>query len=152
MAFDFDLDTDSEVRVIVSKDSAIKGTSEEDYESYLESLDESKLQFVEGVEPTRFVLRKTLPYRDTKMVMNAQVTVDEDNKPKVNISFIMDEVRCALLGIEGPNSNKFIKDKKDGYADSKLINFLYNRGVLMDLYNGRRNATGDSDESVPKKS
>lgn len=151
MAFEFDLDTESTVNVIVSKDSAIKETSEEDYESYLESLDESKLTFTDGVEPTRFVLLKTLPYRDSKLVMNSQVSI-EDDKPKVNISFIMDEVRCALQGIEGPNSTAFVKDKRDGYADTKLINYLYNRGVLMDLYSGRRNAGGDGDEDVPKKS
>jgi len=62
----------------------------------------------------------------------------------------MDEVRCALVGIEGPSSDAFKKDKNDGYADAQLINYLYNRGVLMDLYNGRR-GTKES-EGVPKKS
>jgi len=152
MAFEFDLDTEATVSVIVSKDSAIKGTSEEAYEKYSESLNESHLTFVDGVEPTRFVLLKTLPYRDSKLVMNSQVTVGENNKPQVNISFIMDEVRCALQGIDGPNSSAYIKDKSDGYVDKKVINFLYNRGVLMDLYNARRNAGGDGEEDVPKKS
>jgi len=81
MSFEFDLDTDSTVSIIVSKDSAVRGTSEDAYEKYLEGLDESHLTFAEGVEPTRFVLRKTLPYRDTKMVMNSQVRIGEDNKP-----------------------------------------------------------------------
>jgi len=82
--------------------------------------------------------------------MNSQVSF-EDGKASVNISFIMDEVRCALLSMEGPGSEAFKKDK-DGYASMDIVNALYNAGVLMDLYNGRRNASGEGVEDVPKKS
>jgi len=148
MAFELSMDTEKTVAVIVSKDSSLKNVSEEDYEEYLKDLDEEKL-LIDG-EPTRFVLKKTLPYRDTKRVMNSQVSVGEDGKPKVNISFIMDEVRCALVGMEGPGSEAF-KKSKDGRADESVVNALYNSGVLMDLYNGRRNAAGEGEEE-PKKS
>lgn len=149
MAFNLEMDTDKTVSIIVSKDSSIKGVSEEVYERYLEGLDESVLP-IQG-EPTRFIMKKTLPYRDTKRVMNSQVSF-QDGKPKVNISFIMDEVRCALVGMEGPGSEGFRKDKTDGYADREVVNSLYNAGVLMDLYNGRRNVVGATVEDVPKKS
>lgn len=150
MAFELDLDNKKTLSIVVSKDSSIKNVAEETYEEYLRDLDESKLAF-DG-EPTRFLLKKTLPYRDTKRVMNSQLGLDEDNKPKVNMSFIMDEVRCALVGMEGPGADKFSKDR-DGYASQDIVNVLYNKGVLMDLYNGRRNAAGElDDESVPKKS
>lgn len=147
MAFQLKMDTAETVSVIVSKDSSIKGVSEEAYEEYLKDLDEAKLQ-IEG-EPTKFVMKLTLPYKDTKKIMNSQLGI-EDGQPKVNMSFIMDEVRCALVGMEGPGSEAFKKDK-DGYASMEVVNSLYNAGVLMDLYNGRRNAAGEGDET-PKKS
>lgn len=148
MAFLLSMDTDKTVSVIVSKDSSIKGVSEEAYESYLKDLDETKLP-INGPS-TKFTLKKTLPYKDTKRVMNSQVSFD-DGKASVNISFIMDEVRCALVGMEGPGSEAFKKDK-DGYASMDVVNALYNSGVLMDLYNARRNAAGEGGEDVPKKS
>ncbi len=146
MSFTLNMDTDKTVSIIVSKDSSIKGVDEEVYEKYLETLDESLLP-IQG-EPTRFVMKKTLPYKDTKRVMNSQVSF-VDGKPNVNISFIMDEVRCALVGMEGPGSEGFKKDK-DGYASMDVVNALYNSGVLMDLYNGRRTAAGEG-EGTSKK-
>lgn len=148
MGFLLHMDTAKTVSVIVSKDSSIKGVSEETYESYLTDLDESKLKF-DG-EPTRFILKRTLPYRDTKRVMNSQVSFEE-GKPQVNISFIMEEVRYALVGMEGPGADGF-KKGKDGVVEMEVVNALYNAGVLMDLYNARRNAAGDNEGETPKKS
>jgi hypothetical protein len=147
MGFMLNMDTDKTVSIIVSKDSAIKGVSEEVYEKYLETLDESILP-IEG-EPTRFLMRKTLPYKETKRVMNSQVSF-KGGKPSVNISFMMDEVRYALVGIEGPGAEGFKKDP-DGYAAQDVVNALYNAGVLMDLYHGRKNASGE-DVDASKKS
>lgn len=147
MAFTLNMDTDKTVSIIVSKDSSIKGVADEVYEKYLESLDESLLP-IQG-EPSRFIMKRTLPYRDTKKVMNSQVSFI-DGQPNVNISFIMDEVRCALVGMEGPGAEGFKKDK-DGYASMDVVNALYNSGVLMDLYNGRKSAAGE-DEGTSKKS
>ena len=152
MAFKLDLGTDKTIKVIVSKDNAIKGTSEEDYEKYLNDLDESHLKMAAGEEPTRFVLRKVLPYRDTKTVMNSQISFDEKTKKtQVNISFMMEEVRCALVGIEGPGGEQYKKDN-DGAASKDIINYLYNAGVLMDLYNARKNANGEAVSETVKKS
>jgi hypothetical protein len=148
MGFLLNMDTDKTVSVIVSKDSSIKGVTEEAYESYLKDLDESKLT-INGPS-TRFIMKRTLPYKDTKRVMNSQVSFD-DGQAKVNISYLMDEVRCALVGMEGPGAESFKKDK-DGYASMDVVNALYNSGVLMDLYNARKNAAGESSEEVPKKS
>jgi hypothetical protein len=148
MAFILNMDTDKTVSVVVSKDSSIVDFSQEKYDEYLKDLDESKLTF-NGV-PTRFVMKKSLPYKDTKRVMNSQVSF-EDGQAKVNVSFMLDEVRCALVGIEGPGAESFKKDK-DGYASMDMINALYNAGVLMDLYTARRNAAGEGEDSVSKKS
>jgi hypothetical protein len=141
------MDTDKTVSVIVRKDSSIKTVTDEVYDEYLKDLDESRLPIIG--ESTRFILKKTLPYKDTKRVMNSQINFDE-GKASVQISFIMDEVRCALVGMEGPGSEHFKKDK-DGYASMDVVNSLYNAGVLMDLFNARKNAAGEGDD-VPKKS
>lgn len=148
MSFILDLDTDKTVSIIVSKDSSIKGVTDEVYADYLKDLDESKLA-INGPS-TKFILKRTLPYKDTKRVMNSQVSF-EDGKASVNVSFIMDEVRCALVGMEGPGSESF-KKEKDGYVSMDIVNAIYNSGVLMDLYNGRRNVSGESGEDIPKKS
>lgn len=148
MAFIINMDTDQKVSVIVSKDSAIVGFEQEKYDEYLKDLDESKLTL--NGTPTRFIMKKVLPYRDTKKVMNSQVSF-EDGKATVTPSFILDEVRCALVGIEGPGAETFKKDK-DGYASLDLVNYLYNSGVLMDLYSARRNAAGEGEDVVSKKS
>lgn len=147
MAFDLELDTSKTVDIVVSKDNAV-GCSEEEYEEYLNDLDESRLQ-LKG-EPTRFQLKKVLPYKDTKRVMNSQMTVGKDGNTQMNLSFMLEEVRCALLGIKG-SKTEFKKDG-DGYCSKDIVNELYNRGVLMDLYNGRRNAAGDQDDAARKKS
>ena len=143
------MDTEKTVSIIVSKDVSLKHVSEEDYEDYLEDLDESKLNLAEDATPTRFVLKKILPYKDTKRVMNSQMSF-EDGKAQVNISFMMEEVRLALVGMEGPGAESFKKDKDDGGADQGIVNALYNSGVLMDLYNGRRNAAGEGVEASKK--
>lgn len=147
MSFILNMDTDKTVAVIVSKDSSIKGVSDEVYEAYLKDLDESKLP-IAGT-PTKFILKRTLPYRVAKRVMNSQVGF-EDGKPQVNISYLMEEVRCALVGMEGPGSEAFKKDK-DGYAAQEVVGALYNAGVLMDLYNARRNAAGEGHEDAESK-
>ena len=146
MGFMLSLDTAETVKVIVHKDSSIAGVSDEVYQQYLKNLDESLLP-ING-EPTRFVLKKTLEYKDTKHVMNSQVDITEDGKPKMNMSFMLDEVRCALVGMEGPGEASFRKGP-DGKASQEVVNALYNAGVVMDLYTGRKAGTEDL-EAVKK--
>lgn len=149
MGFVLSFDTDKTIAVVVSKDSAVHCT-EEEYEQYQQTLDESLLH-LDG-EPTRFILKKTLAYKDTQRVINAQMSFDEETKkPKMNAAFFMEEVRCALVGMTGPGSDGFKKDP-DGCAASGIVNYLYNAGVLMDLFNARKNVSGDSDAELSKKS
>lgn len=148
MAFDLELDTSKTVEIIVSKDSAV-GCDPEEYEEYLKDLDESRLQ-LKG-EPTRFVMKKVLPYRDTTRVMNSQMTVGKDGQTQMNLSFMLEEVRLALIGIKGSKTE--LKKDGDGGCSKEIVNELYNRGVLMDLYNGRRNASGEGKaDELRKKS
>ena len=44
-------------KVIVSKDAAIQNTPDEEYQKYLEDLDESHLTFEDNGMPTRFLMK-----------------------------------------------------------------------------------------------
>jgi hypothetical protein len=140
MSFDFDLDTNSTIKVIVHKDSAIKNVTEAVYEQYLKDLDEDKLS-IEG-EPTRFVKKKNLPYKETKRILDHQVGLDENKGVKLNMSFMHEEVRSALVGIEGPGADKF--KMIGGRASDDIINALVTKGVISDLYAARRNSISDT--------
>lgn len=146
MAFDLELDASKTVDVIVHKDSAVK-CSEEEYEEYLKDLDESRLK-LDG-EPTRFVLKKVLPYKDTRDLMNNQMSVTKDGDTNMKLSFMLEEVRRALVSIKG--SKTPLKMDGDGYCSKDIVNELYNRGVLMDLYHARKNASGETEQSALRK-
>lgn len=151
----FQLETPkASVKVVVSKDSAVTCSSE-DYDKYLETLDETLLNL--SGAPTRFVLRKTLPYDAQQKVMNAQASY-EKGKVKINMAYVMEEVRLALVDIEHeedvPNINqlKYKKDS-DGYCSKDLVAGLQGAGVLMDLYRARQNASGSPKaDDLAKKS
>ena len=132
---------DQTIEVIVSKDSALI-SSQEDYTKYLDDLDESHLKFKVGDQPTRFVLRKTLPYEASQKVMNSQASFDK-GKITLNMSYIMEEVRMALVDIKNPQamppeSQIEYKKENDGYAAKALIAGLQAAGVLMDLFRARQ--------------
>jgi hypothetical protein len=145
--------TASTVEVVVSKDTAI-GCSEEEYEKYIECLDESILKLT--CEPTRFVLRKNLPYEASQKVMNAQATY-EKGRVQMQMSFVMEEVRAALIDIksppEVPKSDRLeFKRENDGLASKQLISILQGSGVLMDIFRARSAvSSGPKDETAKKK-
>lgn len=132
---------DQSIEVIVSKDSALDCSSD-DYDAYLENLDESKLKFKSGDEPTRFVMRKTLPYEASQKVMNSQASIDK-GKVTLNMSYVMEEVRLALIDIKNPaqlskEQQIEFKRENDGYCSKVLIAGLQASGVLMDLFRARQ--------------
>jgi hypothetical protein len=132
---------DQTIEAIVSKDSALDCTPE-DYDAYLENLDEAKLKFKAGDEPTRFVMRKTLPYEASQKVMNSQASIDK-GKVTLNMSYVMEEVRLALVDIKNPShlpGDQHIEFKRenDGYCSKALIAGLQAAGVLMDLFRARQ--------------
>ena len=152
MAFLVD-STTSYVEVIVSKDTAID-CSDEDYDKYLETLDESLLKLT--CDPTRFVLRKNLPYEASQKVMNAQATYDK-GKVQMQMSYVMEEVRAALIDIkypdEVPKEDRLeFKRESDGLASKHLISILQGAGVLMDLFRARSaQSSGPKDDAAKKK-
>ena len=59
--------------VVLSVDSALD-MSEEEFSAYRETLDDGLLKFKDGQEPTRWVMRKVLPFGLAKKVQNEQMT------------------------------------------------------------------------------
>jgi hypothetical protein len=141
-------------KVVPRVDSAL--LPESDYGAYLESLNEDHLKFRDGEQPTRIVLRKVLPYGLAQRVSNEQLTID-DGKPKVNISFIAEEVRCSIVGIENPDSvpeaEKIVfKAEGDGGLNREIMSSFMAAGLAMDLYNALGVARGKQQEDVKKNS
>jgi hypothetical protein len=128
--------------VVLSCDSALDVT-EQEWELYKETLDEVHLKFKEGESPTRFVMRKVLPYGLAKKVQNEQATLDDSKNMRVNLGFINEEVKAALIDIKNPpgidpdKMLKFEKDK-DGTASEKLMELLIASGIVMELYSARQ--------------
>lgn len=144
MAFFTDMD-EGTIKVIAFKDVAIAGTEREAYDSYMKSLDESELDFVEGGSPTRFVMRKIIPYKQSLKLKNATVAM-KDGVLTPQVAYVNEEVRLALVDIENPEVPKthekhLLKFKKDGDggAAHSIMESLDAFGVVMDLYQIRSN-------------
>jgi hypothetical protein len=140
--------------VIISIDSALD-VSSDDWEKYRETLDESHLKFKEGMQPTRFVMRKVLPFSLAKKVQNDQVTT-RDGKMEVQLGFISEEVRASLVDIKNPEDVpqdqwiKFEKDK-DGGASEKLMELLMAARIVDELYSARQVKVSKMSDLLKKK-
>lgn len=157
MAFIVDGNVDGTIKVIVRGDSAIEATTSEQYSAYLDSLDESLLVFVPGESPTRFVLKIALKWKQSQKIeaskMKMQIPqiaqaaskggkrdlADEDIDIGVDLSYINEEVRLALCGIEGPGTFQF-EMEKDGGASFELAAKLQLFGVMNTLHAARSRA------------
>jgi hypothetical protein len=134
--------SDGTIEVISRIDDAIV-FNEEAYGRYLETLDESNLTFVEGKQPTKFVMRKVLPYKLSQKVQNKQLSFD-GKQPQLSLTFMAEEVRCSLITIKNPDyladedKIKFEKSKDDEGASDDLIAKLISCGIAQDLYVARQ--------------
>lgn len=145
---------DETIEVISRVDSAINANAEQ-YEQYLKTLDETFLPKVEGEEPTRFVLRKILPFKLSQKVKNQQLSI-KDGEAQFQFASITEEVRCALIGIKNPPGlpeDQHIEFTKagDGGASESLIESLDAAGIIMDLYAARNQSVQKGAESIKKK-
>ena len=143
---------DGVIKIISSKDSSVN-CEEEAYELYQKCLDEELLE-LDG-EPTRFVLKKGLNYKEQQAVKDAQVKMD-GKKFSVSLSYMMEEVRIALTGVENPSDlplDKQIiyKRASDGKASEDLIAMLESAGVVTELYTARQHALGVLTDETKKK-
>lgn len=139
--------TKDTIEVISSYDESVT-CSEDDYKEYLADLDESRLQLQEGIEPTRFVLKRILDYGAQQKIKNSQVayTQADGGSSKVNVDvrmgYTMDEIRMCLVDIKNPESDmlKFRTDS-DGYAAKDLVALLEQAGINAELM-AARSASG----------
>lgn len=112
------------------------------YDLYLQSLDESHLTFVEGLEPSRFVMRRVIDWKTSQRLKDAAVTVKGRKLDYKAGSSFMREIRACLIDIKHPGgvepgSIVFSKDR-DGLASLELMSVLDSYGVVDNLYEARQ--------------
>ena len=153
MAFTTDnLLSDGDIEVILRRDSALvitpkEGDEEDDeYDQYIASgLDEGKLRFKDGEEPTRFVMRRSIPLKHATRIENAKMKYGKDGEVSIQLGFIIEEVRASLKGVKNPAtvpSDKAIvlKFTGDGLVDERQMAALVSAGVVQNLYAARQAA------------
>lgn len=126
------------VEVVSSRDEAVT-CDYDSYQEYLRTLDESLLALKQDVSPTRFVLKKTLPYAAAQRIKNQQLGY-KDGDVEVRLGFILEEVRTALSDIKNPGTGLEYKKDGDGGASKNLIEKLEAAGIVQELYTARQTA------------
>ena len=142
------------ISVVSRLDDAISCT-EEDYNEYLLDLDEGHLNIKEGQKPTYFVLTKNLKFDAQQKVKNQQISY-KGGQVDLQLGFIMEEVRQALVDIKNPddipdNQKVLFKRDSDGAASKELIASLGD-AIVNDLFSARRNSVGSKASDIKKKS
>lgn len=143
---------DGLIKVISKKDSSVT-CDDEAYAQYQENLDESLLA-LDGV-PTRFVLKKALTYKEQQKVKDAQIKM-KGKELSVSMSYMMEEIRLALVGIENPadlplDQQIVYKKDSDGRTSEELIALLESAGVVTELYAARAKSMEALDPTTKKK-
>jgi hypothetical protein len=129
--------TSDTIEVISSKDESVTcGVAE--YGEYLLDLDEEKLGLKPDIAPTRFVLKKILPYGISKKIKDQQVGY-KDGEVEVRLGFMLEDVRASLVSIINPGTLEF-KKEGDGFAAKSLIEKLDAYGIVQELYTARQGA------------
>lgn len=133
--------------VVLSIDSALDMT-EEERAKYKETHEPGLLKFKSGEEPTKFVMRKVLPYKAAKIVENEQLTVDSKGVPQFHMSFRIEEVRASLVDIINPaylpDDQKLVLEKSnDGGATEAFASLLVSAKLIDELYNARTQICGN---------
>lgn len=140
----------SKIKVIAFQDPSVT-CEREDYNKYLDSLDETLLQLDPAEAPTYFVLKKSLNVGELQEVKKAMADVHK-NQLKLNLGYMLVEVKYALCDIEGGGEGlKYEKDPEGG-TDDDLIVLLEEAGILSDLFAARQRATQLKEKSAPKTS
>jgi hypothetical protein len=146
--------SEGNIEVISKIDSALKEVTDEQYSEYLKTLDESLLRFHDGEQPTRFVMRKVLPYGIGQKIKNNQMRM-EKGEMQIQMGFMTEEVRAALIDIKNPvgiPEEQQIKFKRgsDGSASEDLLALLDAAGIVNDLFAARKNYMEKSVDNVKK--
>lgn len=136
---------DAEISVIVQADTSLD-VSEEVYSEYLKNLDESILTFKDGEEPTRWIMKRTLPLKHATKIENSKVRYDKSGEIQIQLgNAVHDEIRAALKDIRNPDSvpeDKALKLKftGDGFVRDDIFEKLVACGIVQNLYTARQAA------------
>jgi hypothetical protein len=136
--------SDNDIEVVVRVDSALDMTDNE-YSSYLETLDESMLKLKSGDEPTRFVMRRHIPLKHATRIEDSKLRVEhETGQVSVGLGFIIEEVRASLKEVKNPASVPLdkrisLKFTGDGLVDGNLMSSFHSAGIVHNLYQARQN-------------
>lgn len=129
----------SSLELIGRKDDALAPDC--DYGEYLKTLDQSKLKFRDGVQPTRFLLNFELTGKESERVKNAMISgKDEDGDPAMALgSWQFALARVALKGIQNPTDipeEEHLKLELDdrGLPNEKILGKLDKYGVIQDIF------------------
>jgi len=131
MAFGL-VDGDDSVEVICSKDEAVT-CDKAGFDEYLKTLDESHLKLAEGINPTRFVLKKTLAYDEQKRIKNSQLGF-KDGDMQIKLGYMVEEIRYRMTDIKGPGNGMAFRKDSDGYVAKGLIEKLDSYGIIKELH------------------
>lgn len=144
------------IEVIARLDGSIpKDLPKDEYDNYLETLNEDLLRLKEGVKPTRFVMRREIPFGVKQGLRSKNMKVAKGDV-QVDINYATDIVRAALIDIKNPDEvpqehRIIFRRDKDGLASSDLINILDDAGVVMDLFGAYSNATASEKGEEDRK-
>lgn len=142
---------DNTIEVISSKDESVRCEAG-DYSKYLETLDESLLDLDPNVSPTRFVLRTSLKYDESKAIKNQQLGYKMNGEMSILTGFMMDVIRTCLIDIKGAGTGIEFKKDRDGKASKDLVGKLDQHGIMQELFIARQNSlelnTGTSKKSL----
>lgn len=161
MAFTTDnLLADGDIEVILRVDDALeitdRGEDDDEYDEYINSgLDETKLKLKEGKEPTRFVMRRSIPLKHATRIENAKMKYGADGEVNVQLGFIIEEVRASLKEVKNPPSVPPEKQLKlkftgDGLVDERMMAALVAAGICQNLFAARQSAMRVAAGSVKK--
>lgn len=132
------------VDAVLSCDDAIEMT-EKEYAAYVENPIKENLIIKPGMEPTYIRMRIVLPWRLSQAVEDMKLgmvknrdgdTVSTDVTPR--ISWMHEEVRCAITEVINPGEIQFTRDAEGG-ASFDFVSQLLEMGVMTDLFNIRNN-------------
>lgn len=142
------IDKSEQVSVVVSTDPAID-QKKSDFDKYRENFDESHLSFVEGEEPTRFVLG-TIGYMKFQGMKDKFISFDVDTngdqQVKTNIFGLTAE--ALALSLKKIENGPFNVKLNGGRASDDTLDKCGALGVVEELGNIalQINGFGDQDE------
>ena len=144
------------IKVISSKDSAVLCGPDE-YQDYLDTLDESLLDLDPDQKPTRFVLKKIISEMD-RQYLNAKrfKKAKKGRSETINQDYILEEIRICLVSIEQPSDipedQKLVFHFEGGRVNKEFLAYLDQAGVLTELHFARDRSLNSRNQVLVKKS